>query len=123
MSLSSEELAGVLKPYMKARRQRTESRAFFISLSNTRIGRTAVWHLVRNSVRKAGIRRKVSPHTLRHSFASALLAQGENLQAIRLLLNHKSIATTSRYLHLRDKELVQAVNRLHFSEESKDDDR
>lgn len=119
----SEELAGILKPYMKARRRRTECRALFISHNNTRIGRTAVWHLVRHSVRKARIRRKVSPHTLRHSFASALLAQGENLQAIRSLLNHKSIATTSRYLHLCDKELVQAVNRLHFSGEPKNDDR
>ena len=113
---ASEELVRILRPYMRARRQRAESRALFISLNNSRIGRSTIWHLIRNCVRQAGIRRRVSPHTLRHSFASALLIQGENLQTIRALLNHKSIATTSQYLHLINKELHHAVNRLDFSE-------
>lgn len=115
----SEELVKIMKPYMCARRQRVESRALFISLNNSRIGRSTIWHLIRKCVRRAGIRRRVSPHTLRHSFASALLVQRENLQTIRSLLNHKSIATTSQYLHLINKELHNAVNRLHFCEEPK----
>ncbi len=53
---------------------------------------------------------RITPHTLRHSFACTLLAHGENLQTIRVLMNHKSLSTTARYLHTQDEQLNTAVN-------------
>ena len=54
----------------------------------------------------------MGPHVLRHTFATLLLSQGENLRVIQSLMNHKSLATTARYLHSRSQELVRAVNGL-----------
>jgi site-specific recombinase XerD len=56
--------------------------------------------------------RGMGPHALRHTFATLLLNQGENLRVIQSLMNHKSLATTARYLHSRSQELVTAVNGL-----------
>ncbi len=53
---------------------------------------------------------KDQSHTLRHTFATTLLANGENLQTIRVLMNHKSLSTTARYLHTQDEQLNAAVN-------------
>jgi site-specific recombinase XerD len=54
----------------------------------------------------------MGPHALRHTFATLLLGQGENLRVIQSLMNHKSLATTARYLHSRSQELIKAVNGL-----------
>lgn len=54
----------------------------------------------------------IGPHALRHTFATLLLNRGENLRVIQILMNHKSLATTARYLHARSQELVSAVNGL-----------
>ena len=54
----------------------------------------------------------MGPHALRHTFATLLLYQEENLRVIQSLMNHKSLATTARYLHSRSQELVKAVNGL-----------
>ena len=57
----------------------------------------------------------MGPHVLRHTFATLLLSQGENLRVSQSLMNHKSLATTARYLHSRSQELVKAVNGLKLS--------
>jgi site-specific recombinase XerD len=54
----------------------------------------------------------MGPHVLRHTFATLLLSQEENLRVIQSLMNHKSLVTTARYLHSRSQELVRAVNGL-----------
>ena len=73
----------------------------------------AVWNLVKRYFKKARIKTHgMGPHTLRHTFATLLLNQGENLRVIQSLMNHKSLATTARYLHSRSQELIKAVNGL-----------
>ena len=52
----------------------------------------------------------IRPHTLRQTFVTTLLANGENLQTIRVLMNHKSLSTTAQYLHTQDAQLSVAVN-------------
>ena len=102
-----------LKPYLKQRRRRSRTRALFISCRNRRISRSTVWHLVKKYLKKARIKTHgMGPHALRHTFATLLLNQGENLRVIQSLMNHKSLATTARYLHSRSQELVKAVNGL-----------
>lgn len=102
-----------LKAYLKQRRRRSRTRALFISCRNRRISRGTVWYLVKKYLKKSRIKTHgMGPHALRHTFATLLLNQGENLRVIQSLMNHKSLATTARYLHSRSQELVKAVNGL-----------
>jgi len=102
-----------LKAYLKQRRRRNRTRALFISCRNRRISPGTVWYLVKKYLKKSRIKtHRMGPHALRHTFATLLLNQGENLRVIQSLMNHKSLATTARYLHSRSQELVKAVNGL-----------
>jgi site-specific recombinase XerD len=104
-----------IKAYLKQRRKRSRARALFISCRNRRIARGTVWYLVKKYFKKSRIStHRMGPHVLRHTFATLLLSQGENLRVIQSLMNHKSLATTARYLHSRSQELVRAVNGLNL---------
>ena len=76
-----------------------EEDILFISARGKRLTRVMVFYIVRQLAELAGIRREISPHTLRHSFATHLLEGGANLRAIQMMLGHESIATTQIYLH------------------------
>jgi site-specific recombinase XerD len=100
-----------LKAYLKQRRRRSRTRALFISCRNQRISRGIVWYLVKKYLKKSRVKtHRMGPHALRHTFATLLLNQGENLTIIQNLMNHKSLTTTARYLHSGSQELVKAVN-------------
>ena len=68
-----------------------------------------VWYAVREAARRAGIKKKVSPHLLRHSWATHLLERGTDLKTIQILLGHVDLEATTIYLHLSQRHL-QAVN-------------
>lgn len=100
-----------LRPYLKERQRRTHCRAVFISIRGRRLTQQSIGAIVDRCAARARLpKTKVSPHTLRHTFATTLLANGENLQTIRVLMNHKSLSTTARYLHTQDEQLNTAVN-------------
>lgn len=74
--------------------------ALFVGPRGARISRQSVWLVIRAAAEKAGIRREISPHTLRHSFATHLLAGGADVRAVQELLGHSSVTTTQIYTHV-----------------------
>lgn len=87
--------------------------ALFISQKGKRIDRTAVWDRLKIYAVKAGITKSISPHTLRHCFATHLLENGADLRVIQELLGHADINTTDRYTHISQKHLKEAFSKFH----------
>lgn len=84
-----------------------EEDILFLNRRGGRLTRSMIFHIIRQQCELCGIRKKVSPHTLRHSFATHLLERGANLRAIQQMLGHESITTTEIYVHM-DKEFIRS---------------
>lgn len=85
----------------------------FLSRRGGPIERTAVWRIVRREAQRRGISGKLSPHTLRHSFATHLLEGGADLRVVQELLGHASISTTEIYTHVQTQRLREVHDRFH----------
>jgi integrase/recombinase XerD len=85
----------------------------FLSRTGGPLDRTAAWRIVRREAKRKGITGKVSPHTLRHSFATHLLEGGADLRVVQELLGHVSINTTQIYTHVQTKRLKEIHARYH----------
>jgi len=90
-----------------------ENGPLFVSSRGRRIDRMMVWKRVKFYAKKAGILKRVSPHTLRHSFATHLLERGADLRLIQDMLGHEDIGTTDLYTHVTSNRLRQAFNSFH----------
>ena len=85
----------------------------FLSTRGTPLSRKTIWHLIKRYVRIAGISKNVTPHTLRHSFATHLLENGGDLRVIQEMLGHADIATTQIYTHVDQRRLKDTHYRFH----------
>ena len=85
----------------------------FISARGTSLTRQSVFLLVKSLAEKAGIKKTISPHTLRHSFATHLLEGGADLRAVQQMLGHSSISTTEIYTHVSDEYLREVITLFH----------
>ncbi len=90
-----------------------EEGILFLNRRGHRLTRVMVFYIVRDLAEAAGVSKTISPHTLRHSFATHLLEGGANLRAIQQMLGHESIATTEIYLHLDTSHLREAIMAHH----------
>lgn len=101
------EIAGYLEQRAHGSIKEGEEDILFLNRRGRRLTRVMVFYIIRDAAALAGITKTVSPHTLRHSFATHLLEGGANLRAIQEMLGHESIATTEKYVHI-DRSRVRA---------------
>ena len=107
----SAQLLGVLRDYWRARRPKVW--LFPQNHSPDRaMGSTTAQRIIARAAKRAGITRRVSPHTLRHSYATHLLESGTDLRTIQLLLGHTNLKTTSIYMHVSQAQLNAAASPL-----------
>ncbi len=85
----------------------------FLNRRGKKLSRQMIFIMIKNLVEKAGIRKKISPHTFRHSFATHLVQNGADLRAVQDLLGHASIITTEIYTHLNREDLRKAILAFH----------
>jgi integrase/recombinase XerD len=86
---------------------------FFVTRSGKRLSRITVWNLVKRYAARIGCSKEVSPHTLRHSFATHMLAGGAEIRALQELLGHASISTTQIYTHVEHSRLKAIHRQFH----------
>jgi len=94
----------------------------FLNRRGKKLTRVMIFTIIKQLAEKAGIHKKISPHTFQHSFATHLLKNGADLRSIQMMLGHESITTTEIYTHLDDRMIRDAVLKFHPRNKSKTDD-
>jgi integrase/recombinase XerD len=85
----------------------------FLNRRGKQLTRAMIFTIIKQLAEKIGIRKNISPHTFRHSFATHLLQGGADLRAIQQMLGHESITTTEIYMHLDRGDLIKVLNKFH----------
>ena len=97
----------------KAKGSRDKQKAIFINSRGGRLTTRSVERFVAKYAARAGLRQAVTPHALRHSFATHLLEMGADLRSVQELLGHASLSTTQRYTHLTLDHLSEVYDKTH----------
>lgn len=109
-----EKAKNFINIYLNKRKPHVELKEnIFISRLGKKLSRVEFWRQLKNIAKKAGINKNITPHTLRHSFASHLLAGGADIRFVQEMLGHSSISTTQIYTHLDKDKLKQNHKKFH----------
>ena len=114
--LGEEALAWIQRYLKEARPELLGARAsedLFVTARGAAMTRQMFWHLLRRHATRAGLKKPISPHTLRHAFATHLLNHGADLRVVQLLLGHSDISTTQIYTHVARERLKQLHAKHH----------
>jgi integrase/recombinase XerD len=108
----------VIKSYMDNSREKLKiveqfKDILFLNRRGRALTRAMIFTIVKNLAKQANIKKIISPHTFRHSFATHLLENGADLKTIQQLLGHQSITTTEIYMHIDNKMLIKVMNKFH----------
>ena len=106
-----ERAIASIRAYLDSRKKQADT--LFLNKSKKRITTRGIRNIVRKYILNAGIRRGVSPHTLRHSFATHLLNRGADLRSVQELLGHANLSTTQIYTHLTTDRLKSVYDKAH----------
>ena len=108
----------VIKSYMDNSRKKLKIEEkskdiLFLNRRGKSLSRAMIFTIIKRLAKLSDIKKNISPHTFRHSFATHLLKNGADLKTIQQLLGHQSITTTEIYMHIDNKMLVKAINKFH----------
>lgn len=108
----------VIKSYMDNSRKKLKIEEkskdiLFLNRRGKKLSRAMIFTIIKRLAKLSNIKKNISPHTFRHSFATHLLKNGADLKTIQQLLGHQSITTTEIYMHIDNKMLVKAINKFH----------
>lgn len=114
----SKNAKAEIKQYLKVYRDYLDiteecKDVLFLNKRGSSLSRVMVFNIIKHLATRAGIKKNVSPHTFRHSFASHLVSGGADLRAVQDMLGHESILTTEIYTHLDDNYLRDTINKFH----------
>ncbi|MBU1185486.1 MAG: tyrosine recombinase XerC [Acidobacteria bacterium] len=110
-SMARTSLQRYLKVRISMHNGQIDDRAVFLNYRGERLTTRSIERIVDKYIDRTSLRRKISPHSLRHSFASHLLSRGADLRIIQELLGHESLATTQKYTHMDLKQLLSVYKK------------
>ncbi|MBF0215575.1 MAG: tyrosine recombinase XerC [Candidatus Omnitrophica bacterium] len=115
ITLIGQKAEEAISAYLSVRKDQglDTSRALFVNKNGTRLSDRGVRRIVDKYVRMASIDKKLSPHSIRHSFATHMLNNGADLRSVQELLGHKNLSTTQIYTHLGAKRIKEIYDKAH----------